>query len=195
MFINEREKNKFVIFRCFHRFVDEFNDIYEFIITGYFLWALLNMCSSLLVFRMQLVEYNLVIKRIKLSFSKGFFPFFSHIEIRLKSGRSSNRIDIIVIILLLFWAFSIIFLYCEIGERVTHEFNEFNEQFCQCNWYSFSIEMQRMFIIVMSNTQRPAIIQGYANTVCTRDAFKQVRRVGRFVLSAKTAVLYKIINQ
>lgn len=43
----------------FIRFVDEFNSIYEFITTGYFLWALLNTCSSLLAFQIQLVEYTL----------------------------------------------------------------------------------------------------------------------------------------
>lgn len=92
-----------------------------------------------------------------------------------KTGHTSNQFDIIFISFLLFWTIVLIFIFCELGERVTQQFNEFNEQFCQCNWYLFPIEMQRMFIIVISNTQRPAIIEGYANIVCTRDAFKQVR--------------------
>ena len=75
------------------------------------------------------------------------------------------------------FTFVIMFLYCEFGEMVTNQFNELNERFSKCNWYLLPIEMQRMFVIVMANTQRPAMIQGYANVVCTRESFKQVRKL------------------
>lgn len=39
------------------RFVDDLSKIHEFIITGYFLWALFGICSSLLVVFLQLVEF------------------------------------------------------------------------------------------------------------------------------------------
>lgn len=73
------------------------------------------------------------------------------------------------------WSFTLIFLLCESGEAVSHQFDEFDNEFWQSNWYLFPIEMQRMLVIVMLNTQRPAIIQGYANTLCSRDAFKTVK--------------------
>lgn len=43
-----------------HRFVDEFNKIYEYIIAMLFLWSVLSISSSLLVFLSQLVELNLI---------------------------------------------------------------------------------------------------------------------------------------
>lgn len=72
------------------------------------------------------------------------------------------------------YTFGMLFAHCEIGERVTHQFNLFNEKFLHCNWYLFPIEMQRIYSIVLIGVQDPAIIQGFANTICTRDAFKRV---------------------
>lgn len=67
-----------------------------------------------------------------------------------------------------------LFIFCEMGERVTHEFNVFYEKLCDCHWYAFPIELQQMFLISLSGTQEPAVVQGFVNTTCTRDTFKQV---------------------
>lgn len=72
------------------------------------------------------------------------------------------------------YSFGRIFFLCELGEKVTYQFNVFNEKVGDCKWYSFSIEMQRVYLIVLAGAQDPAIVQGYADTVCTRDAFKNV---------------------
>lgn len=39
------------------RFIADFNRIYEFITTGFFLWAIFAMCISCLLLQMQLLEY------------------------------------------------------------------------------------------------------------------------------------------
>lgn len=70
--------------------------------------------------------------------------------------------------------FACLFLYCEAGERVTHQFNVFYEELCHLDWYLFPLDIKRMFVIMLTGTQEPTSIQGYANTVCTRDAFKVV---------------------
>lgn len=54
------------------------------------------------------------------------------------------------------------------------EFNKFNDAFCTCKWYYFSLEMQKMLLIVVANTQQPIFIQGFGNIPCTRDSFKKV---------------------
>lgn len=72
------------------------------------------------------------------------------------------------------YTFGTIFAYCEFGERVTLQFNEFNEKFCQCNWYSFPLAMQRIYSISSVGIQDPVVIEGFASTTCTRDAFKKV---------------------
>lgn len=82
--------------------------------------------------------------------------------------------DIITTFSQFLWAFLSNFFYCEIGERVTRQFDLFDEELRRCDWYLFPIEMQRLILITMSGSQHPEIIRGYANSVCTRDAFKRV---------------------
>lgn len=67
-----------------------------------------------------------------------------------------------------------IFFVCELGENITHLFNIFSEKLCGCCWYLYPIEMQRIFLIFLSGTEQSAVILGYANIACTRDAFKNV---------------------
>lgn len=86
-----------------------------------------------------------------------------------------NQIDVIIIFFFLLYAFMNLFLYSECGERVTNQFNEFIEQLCECDWHLYSIKVQRMFIIALSANMRLANIEGYANTVCTRELFKQAK--------------------
>lgn len=68
----------------------------------------------------------------------------------------------------------ILFLYCDLGQTMTNQFDGFNDELCRYNWYLFPIEMQHMLVIIMANTQQPAIVQGFGNIMCTRDAFKKV---------------------
>lgn len=79
------------------------------------------------------------------------------------------------ILFLMFWASFILFLICEFGEMITNEFEMFDNEFGQCNWYRFPIEIQRMFVTVTANTQQPEILQAFGNTPCTREIFKKVR--------------------
>lgn len=72
------------------------------------------------------------------------------------------------------WSFLCIFFFCETGERVTTAFEEFDFEMKRCSWYTFPIDLQRMLVPVMIYTQRPIIIQGYGNTLCTRFALNTV---------------------
>ena len=57
---------------------------------------------------------------------------------------------------------------------VTTEFEDFNDELDECDWYTFPIEFQRMYILVIQNAQKPVTIQGFGNIFCTRDAMKKV---------------------
>lgn len=77
-------------------------------------------------------------------------------------------------IFLVFWAFTFIFFYCELGKAVTDEFDNIDEDLCQYKWYLLSVDTQRMMIIFMNDTQQPALLRGFGNVTCTRDSFKNV---------------------
>lgn len=82
--------------------------------------------------------------------------------------------DIFVTLCALLWQFLSNLVYCEFGENVTHHFNLFDDELERCNWYLFPIDLQRLILITMLGSQQPEVIQGFANTACTRIAFKRV---------------------
>lgn len=75
---------------------------------------------------------------------------------------------------LVFWSFVIIFIVCELGQRLTNEFDTYNHTLYQCNWYAFPIELRHMFIVVLMNAQQPVVIKGFADTLCARESFEKV---------------------
>ena len=64
---------------------------------------------------------------------------------------------------------------CELGNLVTNQYELFNDELCQCKWYSSSHEIQNMLIILMANGQQTTYIEGFGNILCTREAFKKVK--------------------
>lgn len=119
------------------------------------------------------IKFQLILNLLK-DFSNLQKISHSHKTKWLKSGDNSNAVDAICPTMTVLYSLLLIFVFCEFGERVCSEFNVFNEELCRCDWYLFPLEMQKMLLIILSSTQQPASIQGYANTQCTRDAFKSV---------------------
>lgn len=70
--------------------------------------------------------------------------------------------------------FAATFLCCEFAQMVTKQFDEFDNELCQCDWYLLPMEIQRMLPIFMSCTQQPAIFHGYGQIEGSRDTFKTV---------------------
>lgn len=91
-----------------------------------------------------------------------------------KKSDNASPAEILTTSIQIAYTFVTLFAACESGERVTHQFNQFNDNFHICEWYSFPLEMQRIYSIALVGVQDSVIIQGYANTVCTRNAFENV---------------------
>ena len=98
-----------------------------------------------------------------------YFIFLS-----FKSEDNPNYDEVSNTILNTFWVFLSIFFYCELGQTMADQFSCFDDELYQCDWYLFPIEVQQMLVILMSGTQMPMTVKGYANIVCTRESFKNV---------------------
>lgn len=57
---------------------------------------------------------------------------------------------------------------------VTEQFDEFENELVQCDWYRLPLEVQRMLLIFIANTQTPAIFFGYGQIECSRHTFEMV---------------------
>lgn len=85
-----------------------------------------------------------------------------------------NLAELMISLILALWVISLILMICEFGERLTNQYEKFYYEFGQCDWYLFPLEIQRVLPIIISNIRKPAVIQGYSNTVCRREACKMV---------------------
>lgn len=65
-------------------------------------------------------------------------------------------------------------MYCDFGEKITTQFQEFNNELNKSNWFEFPIDYQRMYVIVLANAQQMVIVKGFGNIPCTREAMKNV---------------------
>lgn len=117
-------------------------DIFEFTITAYYLWTILNICSTL---------------------------FVLHIEIN-----TMQPINTIITLMWMCWTFAQMFIFCELGENVTDQFNQISNAIYSSDWYMFPKEIQRIIPIIAMSAQRPVIIQGFVNLKCTREASSRV---------------------
>lgn len=66
------------------------------------------------------------------------------------------------------------FIICELGERLSSKFVEFSDTFYQCDWHSFPMEIQKMYVTILADAKKPVMIEGFANTLCARESFKKV---------------------
>lgn len=91
-----------------------------------------------------------------------------------KSADNSTTMELISPLILIFWSFASVSMYCEFGTAVTDEFARFSDELCQCAWYSLPNGIQKMLVIFIAETQEPIIVRGFCNIMCTRQTFKTV---------------------
>ena len=72
-------------------------------------------------------------------------------------------------------ALNLVFVTCEIGQRVSNNCCGIEEEMVQLDWYLYPIKIQRMFIPMMIYVQKPVEIEFFGSFSCSREQFKQVR--------------------
>lgn len=72
------------------------------------------------------------------------------------------------------YVFGPVFLYCEIGNRLSSEFETIEDSFYNLNWNAFPDEFRRMMPIILLVTQQPVELSSYGNFTCERATFQAV---------------------
>lgn len=72
------------------------------------------------------------------------------------------------------WMVTFVFILCEPGARMINQFNLLSGELHRCEWFLLPIDMQRMYMIFLSDTQNPTKMRSYANIACERETSKQV---------------------
>lgn len=73
-----------------------------------------------------------------------------------------------------FYAFLWVFISCELGERFCNSIDEICDVIERLNWYSFSIEVQRMLPFIIIIAQQPVALEVFGSVLCQRETFKKV---------------------
>lgn len=92
----------------------------------------------------------------------------------LKWDENSNLFENLILSMVVLWTFVFNLLVCEPGERVTNQFEQFYAEFARCQWNNLPIDMQRLYLIFLSDTQQPIYLRTYGGVISTRETYKQV---------------------
>lgn len=156
----------------FCRCVMELNQIYEYPLFVFFGWNMMVLASTLVTLQFQLVEYK---------FNNSYFTHTVNINLSqinfifaFKWDDDLNLVATAPLLIVLDTMIAWVFLVCEPGARVTTQFELFEREMGELDWYLLSIEMRRMYMVFLSDTQQPKQLSSYGNIICERETPKKV---------------------
>lgn len=77
--------------------------------------------------------------------------------------------DIILPFVAIFWSFAQIYLFCELGERLSKRFDEIDYELFDYEWYQWPNEIQKVLPIIMNETQTRIVLKAFGNIECSRE--------------------------
>lgn len=72
------------------------------------------------------------------------------------------------------YAFGLVFLSCELSQRVTNQYEEINDLTKQFDWYLFPNEIKRILPIFMIGPQQSVEFYCFGTITSSRETFKKV---------------------
>lgn len=74
-----------------------------------------------------------------------------------------------------FWAFGLVFIACEMGQKYSNGFNEIGKTFAEIDWYLLPEKTQRMLVVILIYLQEPNDFRFFGNISTSRTQFQKVR--------------------
>ena len=71
-------------------------------------------------------------------------------------------------------AIMLMFVICELGQRVSNAFDEIGDEFDKFNWYRFPNEINRLLPMLMAETQESVTLEVFGSLTCCRIVLKSV---------------------
>lgn len=69
---------------------------------------------------------------------------------------------------------ALVFVCCELGQRMSDAFDGINFTIEQLDWYLIPVEVQQMLPMIITITQQPVELKCFGNIVCGREVLKNV---------------------
>lgn len=68
-------------------------------------------------------------------------------------------------------------MYCFFGKTATDSYTEMAVDLYNCDWHALPIDLQKYFILMISNLQRPLEYHGFRIAVLNLQTFNQVSKM------------------
>lgn len=78
---------------------------------------------------------------------------------------SRHDLSVVVVLSAILAEMSNLFAYCFFGRIATESFVLMAECLYECNWINLTPKLQRYFVIMIGNAQRPIYYRYYNNTI------------------------------
>lgn len=88
--------------------------------------------------------------------------------------RSENVAVLLRRMIELIYAFSSLFIVCELGQRESLAFEKCSDAIGQIEWYLFPANIQRMLPIIINFAQQPTEFRCFGSVACDRETSKNV---------------------
>lgn len=93
---------------------------------------------------------------------------------RFQSGDSSNLFKLIGTASQLVWGFVLIFIFCDLCEKLSTAFDDIWDVTGQLEWYLYPSEMKRSLLFIIMNAQQEIVVECYGSISCGLETFKNV---------------------
>lgn len=130
----------------------------------FFTWSLLAIAAVLLIIQVEVVEYWT--RTICVQFYLKFI-----IRFQMKHG---NVVPGLVSIFCGLMALFLVFINCELGQRITDAYERVSIAIEHSDWYLFPNGIQRILPMIIANAQHPVELECFGSIKCNRDVYKNV---------------------
>lgn len=98
-----------------------------------------------------------------------------HISLRkIQTHHTDNLAELLVTTMEVIYAFGVLLITSELGQRMNAAFVECSQMVTQFDWHLFPADIQRMLPTIIHFTQQSIEIKCFGNVACDRDTFKSV---------------------
>ena len=74
----------------------------------------------------------------------------------------------------LLWSFGLVWIFCNLCEKLSTAFDEVYHVIDQLDWYMYPSEMAKILPIVFVNAQRRVVVECFGSIPCSLGTFKKV---------------------
>lgn len=74
----------------------------------------------------------------------------------------------------LFAALALVFIPCELDDRLCSEFDDINDIIDELDWHLFPLKMKKLLPMIMMNSQQPVGFKCFGSYLCNRETYKKV---------------------